>query len=149
MPWVKKAALECAAGVGCVMLVPDDGSVGWFAEALRTVSEIRQLTANPKASGRGYHSGRIAFLDADGKPAKGNNKGSLLLIWRPGIVGNGNPVVRFEPLASLQQRGQAWLDAMRNESTNFDKDRRQREPQIFDRNPSRRHAHSGPRHTER
>lgn len=122
MPWVKKAALECAAGVGCVMLVPDDGSVGWFAEALRTVSEIRQLTASPKASGRGYHSGRIAFLGSDGKPAKGNNKGSQLLIWRPGIVGNGNPAVRFEPLASLQQRGQAWLESVRNESTKFDQE---------------------------
>lgn len=105
MPWVRKAADECEKGIGCVMLVPDDGSVGWLAEALRTVSEIRQLTASPKAGGNGYHSGRIAFIGADGKPVGGNNKGSQLLIWRPGISGNGAPVVRFEPLAELQKRG--------------------------------------------
>lgn len=122
-PWVKKAAQESEKNnLGVVMLVMADPSVGWFAEALKTVSEIRFITATPKQSGNGYHGGRISFLDGDGRPVGGNNKGSMLLIWRPGISGNGNPVVRFESLTSLQQRGQSWLDAARNESTKFDQD---------------------------
>lgn len=120
-PWIAKAAHQSAKGnLGVVMLVMADISVGWFAEALQTVSEIRILTATPKASGRGHSSGRIAFLGSGNKPISGNNRGSLLLIWRPGISGNGSPVTRYEPLAALEQRGQAWLDAVRNESTKFD-----------------------------
>ena len=111
-PWVQKAAWASRnSNLGVVMLVMADTSVGWFAEALQTVSEIRMITASPKASGVGHHSGRISFLGGDGKPIPGNNKGSMLLIWRPGVSGNGAPVVRFESLASLQQRGQAWLEA--------------------------------------
>lgn len=111
-PWVQKAAWASRnSNLGVVMLVVADASVGWFAEALQTVSEIRMITASPKASGIGHHSGRISFLGGDGKPITGNNKGSMLLIWRPGVSGNGAPVVRFESLASLQQRGQAWLEA--------------------------------------
>lgn len=110
-PWVQKAAYASrASNLGVVMLVMADTSVGWFAEAMQTVSEVRFITATPKDNGNGYHGGRISFLDGDGQPVGGNNKGSMLLIWRPGISGNGNPVVRFESLTSLQRRGQSWLD---------------------------------------
>lgn len=123
VPWVQKAAnASRASNLGVVMLVMADTSVGWFAEAMQTVSEVRFITAKPKDNGNGYHGGRISFLDGDGNPVGGNNKGSMPLIWRPGISGNGNPVVRFESLASLQQRGQAWIDAMRNESTKFNEE---------------------------
>lgn len=109
-PWVAKAAAESAAGVGCVMLVMADTSVGWFADALQTVSEIRFITASPKENGARYDGGRIGFLDSNGKPAGGNNKGPMLLIWRPGISGNGSPVVRFESRASLQERGAQFME---------------------------------------
>jgi phage N-6-adenine-methyltransferase len=74
MPWVKKASVESRLnGVGVVMLVMADTSVGWYAEAIRSCQEVRFIIG-----------GRISFLDPDtGKPVAGNNKGSKLLIWHP------------------------------------------------------------------
>ena len=72
-PFVKKAAAESANQIGTVMLVPADTSVGWFNEAIQTASEVRFITA-----------GRLAFINpVTGKPVSGNNKGSMLIIWRP------------------------------------------------------------------
>ncbi|MDE9696683.1 DNA N-6-adenine-methyltransferase, partial [Citrobacter freundii] len=59
--------------IGTVMLVPADTSGGWFKEAIQTASEVRFITA-----------GRLAFINpVTGKPVSGNNKGSMLIIWRP------------------------------------------------------------------
>ncbi len=72
-PFVKKAAAESINQIGTVMLVPADTSVGWFKEAIQTASEVRFITA-----------GRLAFINpVTGKPVSGNNKGSMLIIWRP------------------------------------------------------------------
>ena len=72
-PFVKKAAAESINQIGTVMLVPADTSVGWFKEAINTASEVRFITA-----------GRLAFINpVTGKPVWGNNKGSMLIIWRP------------------------------------------------------------------
>ncbi|WP_410779669.1 phage N-6-adenine-methyltransferase [Enterobacter ludwigii] len=72
-PFVKKAAAESVNQIGTVMLVPADTSVGWFKEAIQTASEVRFITA-----------GRLAFINpVTGKPVSGNNKGSMLIIWRP------------------------------------------------------------------
>ncbi|ELD3491446.1 TPA: phage N-6-adenine-methyltransferase [Enterobacter hormaechei] len=72
-PFVKKAAAESNNQIGTVMLVPADTSVGWFKEAIQTASEVRFITA-----------GRLAFINpVTGKPVSGNNKGSLLIIWKP------------------------------------------------------------------
>ncbi|RWT38202.1 phage N-6-adenine-methyltransferase [Enterobacter cloacae] len=72
-PFVKKAAAESKNQIGIVMLVPADTSVGWFKEAIQTASEVRFITA-----------GRLAFINpVTGKPVSGNNKGSMLIIWRP------------------------------------------------------------------
>lgn len=72
-PFVKKAAAESSNQIGTVMLVPADTSVGWFKEAIQTASEVRFITA-----------GRLAFINpVTGKPVSGNNKGSMLIIWRP------------------------------------------------------------------
>lgn len=72
-PFVKKAAAESANQIGTVMLVPADTSVGWFKEAIQTASEVRFIT-----------SWRLAFINpVTGKPVSGNNKGSMLIIWRP------------------------------------------------------------------
>ena len=72
-PFVKKAAAESSNQIGTVMLVPADTSVGWFKEAIQTASEVRFITA-----------GRLAFINpVTDKPVSGNNKGSMLIIWRP------------------------------------------------------------------
>ncbi|MBD1228959.1 phage N-6-adenine-methyltransferase [Xenorhabdus griffiniae] len=73
-PWIEKAAIECQKQLQpIVMLIPADLSVGWFKLALETVDEVRLITG-----------GRISFINAETKKSvNGNNKGSLLLIWRP------------------------------------------------------------------
>lgn len=72
-PWVVKAAEEARKGMGTVMLVPADTSVGWFSAARSSCTEVRFIT-----------NGRLSFIRADtGKAVNGNNKGSMLLIWNP------------------------------------------------------------------
>ena len=73
-PFVQKAAAENAEHfIGCVMLLNADTSVGWFREAISTAHEVRFITG-----------GRLAFISAEtGKTVSGNNKGQMLIIWRP------------------------------------------------------------------
>lgn len=88
MPWVKKALEAQAGGLGVVMLLNDDTSVGWFAEALKGVSEIRHIVADATPEGkREYSTGRIAFLDGEGKPIPGNNKPQFVLVFNPFKIG--------------------------------------------------------------
>ena len=69
--WVDKAAIEHEKGCTIVMLVPADTSVRWFKRAIETCNEAR------------FISGRLSFINAETqKPVNGNNKGSVLLIWR-------------------------------------------------------------------
>ena len=88
MPWVKQAAKAQLNGLGVVMLLNNDMSVGWFAEALKTVSEIRCVISDEKPeSKRGYSSGRVGFLDSEGEPQGGNNKPQFVLIFNPFKIG--------------------------------------------------------------
>lgn len=76
-PWVEKAIAEHQKGKTTVMLIPSDTSVKWFAKALDTCTECR------------FISGRISFINADTqKPVNGNNKGSVIFIWRGGSPAN-------------------------------------------------------------
>lgn len=86
MPWVKQAAKAQLGGLGVVMLLNSDTSVGWFAEAIKTVSEIRYIIADAKL-GCGYSSGRIGFLNGEGKPVNGNNKPQFILVFNPYKIG--------------------------------------------------------------
>ena len=87
MPWVKKAIEAQSNGLGVVMLLNNDVSVGWFAEALTTVSEIRHITGDKKENSNGYHSGRLAFLNHNGDPINGNNKPQFILVFNPFKIG--------------------------------------------------------------
>lgn len=79
-PWVEKASAECQNGVGTVMLVPADTSVGWFKAARPECTEVRFIIG-----------GRLAFINAaTGKPVSGNSKGSILIIWNPYHPGAGH-----------------------------------------------------------
>ena len=70
-PWVSKAAEEQDNGNTTVMLVPSDTSVAWFKNAYASCNEIR------------FISGRISFINAETQnPVSGNNKGSVIFIWR-------------------------------------------------------------------
>ncbi|TGZ35336.1 hypothetical protein EQ875_01617 [Photobacterium damselae subsp. damselae] len=79
-PWIIQASEQASLGIGCVMLVPADQSVGWFKTAIKSVSENIIIVG-----------GRISFISATtGKPVNGNNKGSQVLIWTPF---NESPIV--------------------------------------------------------
>lgn len=70
-PWVAKAIDQHKKGKTVVMLVPSDTSVKWFKEAFDSCNEVR------------FISGRLSFINASTKkPVNGNNKGSVLFIWR-------------------------------------------------------------------
>ena len=72
-PFVKRAEEMAAQGIGTVMLVMMDQSVGWYKEAIKTCQEVRLVIG-----------GRLSFIDpSTGKPAAGNNKGSMFIIWHP------------------------------------------------------------------
>lgn len=88
MPWVKISAEAQQNGLGVVMLLNSDQSVGWFAEALKTVSEIRNVIADETPEGRReYSSGRIGFLNGEGDAVEANNKPQFFLIFNPYKIG--------------------------------------------------------------
>lgn len=68
-----------------VMLVPADTSVKWFKLAYESCNEVR------------FISGRISFINADTqKPVNGNNKGSVLFIWRGHAPKNSHTVTLID-----------------------------------------------------
>ena len=70
-PWMDKAIEQHSKGKTVVMLVPADTSVQWFKKAFDSCTECR------------FISGRISFINAETqKPVSGNNKGSVIFIWR-------------------------------------------------------------------
>lgn len=98
MPWVRKAIEECGNGIGTVMLVPADASVGWFKAARQACTEIRFVIG-----------GRLAFINAaTGKPVSGNNKGSILIIWNPHNPGAGH--TGYVERDTLMQSGRIYLE---------------------------------------
>tara|TARA_R110002012_G_C11509964_1_gene598320 strand:- start:392 stop:955 length:564 start_codon:yes stop_codon:yes gene_type:complete len=80
-PWVKKAIEQHEAGRTTVMLVPADTSVKWFKLAYDTCNEVR------------FISGRISFINAETqRSVNGNNKGSVLFIWKAYAPKNSHTV---------------------------------------------------------
>ncbi len=88
MPWVKKAIESQYNGLGVVMLLNADCSVGWFHEALKNVSEIRFIVSDGKITKGRINSGRIAFIDKFGEAISSNNKPQFVLVFNPFKIGD-------------------------------------------------------------
>lgn len=72
-PFVETAIKWQARGFGTVMLVMMDQSVGWYKRAIKHCQEVHLVIG-----------GRLSFIDPEtGKPANGNNKGSMFLVFHP------------------------------------------------------------------
>lgn len=101
-PWVEKAAEQSRKqNQPVVMLVPEDMSVGWFLQALKSVDEIRVITG-----------GRINFVNpVTGEEKKGNSKGSMFLIWRPFTSPRCMPT--FSLKQELEATGKQYLAEVR------------------------------------
>lgn len=78
LPWVKAAVQAQKDGIGTVMLLNADTSPKWFLEALQAANKISY-----------FINGRIAFIDADGNPQKGNTKPQMLIHFFPSSGGKG------------------------------------------------------------
>ena len=84
-PWVDKAIEQYQQGKTIVMLVPSDTSVKWFKKAYDSCNEVR------------FISGRISFINASTQlPVNGNNKGSVLFIWRGNSPKNSHTVTLID-----------------------------------------------------
>lgn len=90
-PWVDKAVEAQSNGLGTVMLVMCDPSVGWFANAAKHATEIRFVT-----------EGRLSFIK-NGAAQGGNNKGSVFFIFAPKLIGTQK--VSFITRAELFEKG--------------------------------------------
>lgn len=95
--WVNKAIEASRTGSTVVMLVPADPSVVWFQKAWNSATEMR------------FISGRLAFInETTGQPFTGNNKGSVIIIWRPGQH-EGSPSVKLRNREDIK-----WLASQIN-----------------------------------
>jgi len=85
-PWINKAIIEHDAyNKTIVMLVPSDTSVKWFKLAYESCNEVR------------FISGRISFINAYTQlPVNGNNKGSVIFIWRGNSPKNSHTVTLID-----------------------------------------------------
>lgn len=85
-PWVIQATVAHRGGLGAVMLLNSDHSVGWFKEALPYVSEIRNIVTDGTKI-QGSTTGRIGFLDENGEPQNANSKPQTILVFNPFKIG--------------------------------------------------------------
>ena len=84
-PWINQAINQHQEGKTIVMLVPSDTSVKWFKLAYESCNEVR------------FISGRISFINADTQlPVNGNNKGSVIFIWRGNSPKNSHTVTLID-----------------------------------------------------
>lgn len=98
MPWIQRAVEAQSDGLIVVMLLNADPSVGWWAEAMPYVSEIRFIIAEKTPSGK-YSSGRIGFIDANGSDANGNSKPQCVFVFDPYRI--GWQVTRYIPKSEM------------------------------------------------
>lgn len=104
-PFVTRFAEMAKQGVGTVMLVMADTSVGWYNEAIKTAQEVRFITG-----------GRVSFINPEtGLPVNGNNKGSMLVIWHP--FGRGALQVSHVDRDELLAKGRALLNKEQQHET--------------------------------
>jgi len=86
-PWMVKAEYEARFNkLTTVLLVPNTPDAAWWP---RGASEIRFLTGFHRPGNLRNISGRVCFVRADtGEVQRGQNKGSVLIIFAPYSLGN-------------------------------------------------------------
>ena len=87
MPWIEQAIKAQKDGLGTVMILNADTSVGWFTKAVEFISEVRFIIGDKKEKGDHYHIGRIHFIDGDNNKGMQNNKPQFILVFNPFKIG--------------------------------------------------------------
>ena len=94
LPWVQKVIQESQEnGIGTVMLLNHDMSTKWANVLLSVECKIIVFTGK-----------RIAFLNGEGKPISGNNKGQVAFIIPP-FVRAGKPQTEYIALSDIMKCG--------------------------------------------
>ena len=94
LPWAEKCIIESKTnGIGSVILLNHDMSTKWASELLSIKCKIIVLTGK-----------RIAFLNSEGQPVKGNSKGQVLFVIPP-YVRDGSPYTEYIELNEVMLAG--------------------------------------------
>lgn len=98
-PWVRAAGVAAASGTGTVMIVPADAANSWFELALETVHGVDFITGT-----------RVGFIHPQtGKVNTENMRGSVVLIWHPGVTARyWEPQTRYlsySVIEKMERRG--------------------------------------------
>lgn len=92
LPFVKRAAELKLAGHLVVMLLPADKSTKWYSVIQENASEVIDIIG-----------GRVNFINPiTGEEVKGNNKGSMIVVFDPFIEGF---ITRQMPLNKIKEWG--------------------------------------------
>ncbi|HDV6766191.1 TPA: adenine methyltransferase [Mannheimia haemolytica] len=102
LPFVQRAAELKKAGHLVVMLLPADKTTEWYTIIQQHANEVIDIIGYHDEKGT-WRTGRIQFINpVTGKPAQGNNKGSMIVVFDPFIEGI---VTRQMPLDKIKEWG--------------------------------------------
>ncbi|HGO5823364.1 TPA: DNA N-6-adenine-methyltransferase [Mannheimia haemolytica] len=102
LPFVQRAAELKKAGHIVVMLLPADKTTEWYTIIQQHANEVIDIIGYHDEKGT-WRTGRIQFINpVTGKPAQGNNKGSMIVVFDPFIEGL---VTRQMPLNKIKELG--------------------------------------------
>ena len=99
-PWVEHAIDAQLNGTGVVILLNNDTSVGWYAEALMYVTKVIIITASPKDITE-YSSGRLAFANK-GKTKSQNTKGQVIFEFNPNLIRKGTSYITKNKIMGIK-----------------------------------------------
>jgi len=94
LPWVEKCIFEAKInGIGSVILLNHDMSTRWAQKLLNQECKVIVFTGK-----------RIAFLNGEGEPVKGNSKGQVAFVLPP-FMDHGKPLTEYVTLESVMEFG--------------------------------------------
>ena len=94
LPWVEKCIYESKIhGIGSVILLNHDMSTRWAQRLLNQECKVIVFTGK-----------RIAFLNGEGNPVKGNSKGQVAFVIPP-FMRSGKPITEYAHLDDVMEFG--------------------------------------------
>lgn len=100
LPFIIKALDQSRLGIGTVFLLNHDMSVEWSKLLTKRTVVMEIFTASGSKEDKNYRSGRVAFLDSDGLPKKGNSKSQFICVIPP-FVRYGEPITTYIELSQV------------------------------------------------
>lgn len=96
--WKKKGCLV-------VMLLPADKTTEWYTIIQQHANEVIDIIGYHDEKGT-WHTGRLQFINpVTGKPAQGNNKGSMVVVFDPFVEGIVTRQMSLDKIKALGSYG--------------------------------------------